>query len=89
MEMHGPGVTVINPTTLDNHEHFKVMQWPANTCFGCSHQDCVRRRRERNIPCANCGAKVLNGQEYRVTSHVGDEITTVIHRTCERRRWPR
>jgi hypothetical protein len=88
METQGPDVTVI-PPTLDNHSHFKVMQWPARTHFGCTHTDCMRRRRERNVPCAACGARIRDGQEYRPTSHVAGEVVSQIHRACERRRFDR
>lgn len=76
-------------TTLDNHTHSRVMGWPARTCVGCCHEDCTRRRRERNVPCANCGARIRNGQAYRVTGMVEGEIVSQIHVTCERRAAPR
>lgn len=76
-------------TTLDNHTHVKVMQWPARTCVSCGHADCTRRRRERNVPCANCGARIRIGDQYRITGRVNGDVVSQIHDTCDRRRWDR
>jgi hypothetical protein len=49
----------------------------------------VMLRHEVRLPCVSCEAKVLPGEIYKVLSMVGDEIVSIIHRDCERRKWDR
>jgi ribosomal protein S27E len=71
--------------TLDNHGHAQVMRWPVRTCISCAHQDCIRRRSERMVPCVVCGSRILDGQAYRVMARVNGEVVTQVHESCNRR----
>jgi hypothetical protein len=63
----------------------RVMAWPARTCYACAHADCLRRRRERLVPCTVCESRIKDGEFYKVLSTVDGEIVNVVHLKCERR----
>jgi hypothetical protein len=68
--------------SLPPNTDVKVMQWPANVCINCAHLDCLRRRRERNVPCAICNSRIRIGQSYRVLSRVEWEVVSQVHLDC-------
>lgn len=60
----------------------KVMSWPARTCSDCQHADCVRRRKERHLPCAVCEKPIRGGQTYRELVRVNGDLVAVCHEAC-------
>lgn len=60
----------------------KVMVCPANTHRDCQHQECLRRRAERYIPCAICHRQIWTGASYRVLSRVDWTVTAQVHEDC-------
>jgi ribosomal protein S27E len=60
----------------------RVMSWPVRTCGSCAHQDCMRRRREHNVPCSLCGGHINGGEAYQVLSRINGETVSQVHEHC-------